>query len=88
MILPEPRPGLVIRYAFLWSQESRTGKIEATKDRPCAIVVAARRQESGEIQTIVAPITHSPPEDASASVEIPGHICRMLQLDDGRIARE
>jgi hypothetical protein len=47
--LPEPRPGLVIRYGFLWSHEAEAGAEEAAKDRPCAIVVAARRQENGEI---------------------------------------
>jgi hypothetical protein len=44
--LPTPRVGLVIRYNFLWSHEKAAGKQEATKDRPAAIVVAAR-QESG-----------------------------------------
>jgi hypothetical protein len=36
---PEPQPGLVISYAYLWSEEAEQGRIEGRKDRPCAIVV-------------------------------------------------
>lgn len=43
MSLPDPKPGLVIRYGFLWSDERAGGAVEAAKDRPCAIVVAVRR---------------------------------------------
>lgn len=81
MSLPTPRPGLVIRYAFLWSHEAEAGADEAAKDRPCAIVVAARRDPSGDIRTVVAPITHTPPKDPSASLPIPPDVCRILGLD-------
>lgn len=84
MSLPVPRPGLVIRYAFLWSSEHAAGATEASKDRPCAIVVAARRNPDGDIETIVAPVTHRPPEDPAASIEIPAATCRALGLDSGR----
>ncbi|MGK9050185.1 hypothetical protein [Neorhizobium petrolearium] len=85
MSFPEPKPGLVIRYAFLWSSEADRGSAEAAKDRPCAIVVAAYNK-AGAIQTIVAPVTHSPPAggDPAASLEIPAAICRNLGFDDGR----
>jgi hypothetical protein len=81
---PAPRPGLVIRYAFLWSHERDAGAEEAAKDRPCAIVLASSRQADGEIQVIVSPITHRPPDDPAASIEIPPSICRALRLDHGR----
>jgi len=81
MNLPVPRPGMVIRYGFLWSNERAA---EAGKDRPCAIVVAARLEASGDIRTIVAPITHRPPDDPTASIEIPATTCRSLGLDGGR----
>lgn len=85
MSFPEPKPGLVIRYAFLWSSEEDRGCVEAAKDRPCAIVVAAYNQ-SGAVQTIVAPVTHAPPlgGDLAASLEIPAAICKELGFDDGR----
>ena len=84
MSLPVPKPGLVIRYAFLWSTERAVGAVEAAKDRPCAIVIAARRTADGDIQTVVAPITHRPPQDPTASLEIPPQICRRLGLDGAR----
>ena len=84
MSLPIPKPGLVIRYGFLWSNEEEEGATEGSKDRPCAIVVATRRDPNGDIDTIVAPITHQPPEDPTASVEIPSATCKSLGLDSGR----
>lgn len=84
MTIPVPKPGLVIRYGFLWSNEHASGATEGAKDRPCAIVVAARRGSNGDIQTIVAPITHRPPDDPTASIEIPAATCKSLRLDSGR----
>jgi hypothetical protein len=69
--LPPPRPGAVIRYAFLWSSEARAGAAEAAKDRPCAIVVAVRRDSDGAVRVVVAPMTHSQPTDPDTSIEIP-----------------
>jgi hypothetical protein len=82
--LPTPRPGLVIRYAFLWSNERAAGADEAAKDRPCAIVVAAARRPDGELRVVVSPVTHSPPEEPDTSIEIPRPACRAIGLDDGR----
>jgi len=79
--LPPPRPGLVIRYAFLWSHEARKGAVEAVKERPCAIVVAARKGTNGDVRVIVAPITHQPPADPTASIAVPPEVCRKLGLD-------
>ena len=84
MSLPIPKPGLVIRYSFLWSNEESKGATEGAKDRPCAIVVAARRDPDGDIDTIVAPMTHRPPEDSTASIEIPAATCKSRGLDAGR----
>jgi hypothetical protein len=81
---PAAKPGLVIRYSFLWSHEKDAGAEEGSKDRPCAIVVAAPRRENGDITVIVAPITHAPPADQSDSLEIPTQICRSLGLDGQR----
>jgi hypothetical protein len=80
--LPIPRPGLVIRYGFLWSHEANEGAEESSKDRPCAIVVATRRDQDGDVRVLVAPITHSPPADPSASIRVPPDVCRRLGLDN------
>ncbi len=84
MSIPTPKPGLVIRYSFLWSLEQERGAVEGSKDRPCAIVVAVPQGEAGQVRTIVAPITHSPPDDANASLEIPVNVCRSLGQDCAR----
>ncbi|MFT4183475.1 MAG: hypothetical protein QM636_16325 [Rhizobium sp.] len=86
MKYPEPAPGLVIRYAFLWSSEHERGIYEAAKDRPCAIVLAAKIGDTGYFQTVVVPITHSDPDpsDPAASIEIPQKICTQLGLDKER----
>lgn len=83
MSFPTPRPGLVIRYGFLWSHERDAGAGEAAKDRPCAIVVAARREADGDVTVIVAPITHATPDDLGASIPLPQAVARTLGLDRG-----
>jgi len=40
MPLPEPEPGLVISYSYLWHYERAAGVEEGRKDRPCVILVA------------------------------------------------
>ncbi len=81
---PTPRAGLVIRYSFLWSSEALAGKSEGSKDRPVAIVVASRKTPQGELRVVVAPITHRPPQDVAASLEIPENVGHALGLDGER----
>ena len=59
MSWPVPRPGLVIRYAYLWRREARAGREEGSKDRPCAVVLAHKDQE-GETRVYVLPVTPLP----------------------------
>jgi hypothetical protein len=81
--LPKPEPGLVIRYSYLWLREHRQGREEGAKDRPCAIVLAARANKS-ETQVLVVPVTHSPPDNPDAALELPPVIKRHLGLDAER----
>lgn len=83
MSLPDPVPGLVIRFRFLWKEEQTAGLVEGAKDRPCAIVLA-QRHEDGAVRTVVVPVTHAVPVDPDESLEIPAGIARTLGLDDGR----
>ena len=71
MAFPDPQPGLVIRYAYLWRSEAERGREEGGKDRPCAVVLATKRGPEGKTTVVVAPITHSPPQDPKAAIEIP-----------------
>jgi hypothetical protein len=79
--LPVPLPGLVIRYSFLWSREARAGATEGRKDRPCAIVVATQPNADGETRVAVVPVTHAPPQDPGAAVELPASVKAALGLD-------
>jgi len=81
--LPKPEAGLVIRYSYLWLREHREGREEGTKDRPCAIVLAARDQD-GEIEVLVVPVTHSQPDDLAVALELPPTIKRHLGLGTER----
>jgi hypothetical protein len=55
--LPEPVPGLIIRYSYLWYREHLEGRDEGQKDRPCAIVAALQKDEHGDTHVLVLPIT-------------------------------
>lgn len=79
----EPDIGLVIRHAYLWWNEARAGREEASKDRPC-VIVHKRVNEYGETEVFIAPVTHSPPEDPERAMEIPAATKKRLHLDDER----
>ena len=83
MALPEPTPGLVIGYAYLWRNEALQGREEGRKDRPCVIVLAVQAVEGRTVVT-VAPITHSPPQHPDLAVEISPETKRRLGLDGER----
>jgi len=81
--LPTPEPGLVIRYSYLWLREHREGREEGVKDRPCAIVLAARDHDDCT-QVLVVPVTHNPPADLAKALELPAAIKQHLGLDAER----
>jgi len=80
MALPDPAPGLVISYSYLWHDQHNAGAEEGRKTRPCAIVVATS-DDHGDTKVYVAPITHSQPSDPHA-VELPRSVKRRLGLDE------
>jgi hypothetical protein len=47
MPIPNPEPGLVISYAYLWHHEHQAGREEGQKDRPSVIVLAIEREAGG-----------------------------------------
>ena len=56
-MIGSPRIGWVFRYSYLWADDRQAGAEEGAKDRAWWIVG-------------VASITHSPPIDAAAAIEI------------------
>ena len=83
MSWPDPRPGLVIRYAYLLRREHDAGRDEGVKDRPCAIVVAIDG-ENDDKTVYVLPITHTPPSNQQDAVELPQATKVRLGLDSER----
>lgn len=75
--------GLVIRYSYLWFSEYEKGRDEGVKDRPCAVVLALPTIDGGQ-RVVVVPITHSAPDDAIATMEIPAAVKKRLGLDGER----
>ena len=76
----DPKPGLVVRYDFLWDQERQQGREDGAKDRPCAIVIASETSD-GSKKVWLCPITHSPLKPGHTGVEIPPNVARHLGLD-------
>ena len=83
MSFPEPVPGLVIRYSYLWRRDYEQGRDEGSKDRPCAIVMAVV-DEDDEQDILVLAVTHTPPSDPADAIEIPPQTKRRLGLDFDR----
>jgi hypothetical protein len=80
LALPDPHPGLVICYSYLWAAEHGGGREEGGKDRPCAIVLARQTMAERTLVTVV-PVTHAPPSDPEEAIEIPPAIKAHLGLD-------
>jgi hypothetical protein len=82
--LPEPQPGLVIRYSYLWRREASKGMEDGRKDRPCVMVAAVERDVSGKITVVVLPVTHSEPTAGDIAIEIPQPVTLRLKLDEAK----
>ena len=80
MPLPEPRPGLVIRYDYLWSSEAAAGRDQG-KERPACLVAATDSATSPRF-VVILPITHRRPGEDTVGVEIPAKVRAALGLDD------
>ena len=84
MPIPNPEPGLVISYSYLWHGEYEAGLDEGRKDRPSVIVLAVEQETDETTVVTVLPITHSAPLASKTTVEIPMQVKRHLGLDDRR----
>lgn len=82
-LIPDPFPGLVISYSYLWRSEYKAGREEGVKDRPCAIILS-KKTEGDDIIVTVAAITHTEPEKSTMAVEIPLKVKEHLNLDSER----
>jgi len=80
MSFPEPKPGLVIRYDYLWSREAAAGRDQG-KDRPACLVAASDSTTTPRF-VVILPITHAAPVGDTVGIEIPPKVRRAIGLDD------
>lgn len=78
--IPEPKPGLVVRYDYLWSREALAGR-DHGKDRPACLVAASDSLASPRY-VVLLPITHTPPSGEIVGIEIPPKVKQAIGLDD------
>jgi hypothetical protein len=78
--LPEPKPGLIIRYDYLWTEEAAAGRDQG-KDRPACLVAASDAAIRPRF-VVILPITHSPPTSATSGIEIPPKVRQAIGLDN------
>lgn len=79
MPIPDPEPGMIVRYDYLWRREDAAGR-DHGKTRPTCIVVAEVNSQPNEV--LLLPITHSPPLRASTGIVIPQSVKRLIGLDE------
>lgn len=80
MALPEPKPGLVIRYDYLWSREAAIGRDQG-KDRPSCLVAASDSTTMPRF-VVILPITHTAPAGDTIGIEIPSRVRQTIGLND------
>ncbi len=80
MALPDPKPGLVVRYDYLWAHEAAAGRDQG-KTRP-ACLIAATDPAVRPRYVVLLPITHTPPAGDTEGIEIPARVRQALGLDD------
>jgi hypothetical protein len=94
--IPEPVPGLIFRYGYLWLAELRQGRIDPVKDRPACIAVRIANAEDvglrlagtqsvrldpGDI--IILPITTQRPTAGQVGIELSPEEKALCRLDPG-----
>lgn len=80
MALPDPAPGLVVRYDYLWTHEAAAGRDQG-KDRPACLVAASDAAARPRF-VVLLPITHTAPAGDTVGIEIPQRVRQALGLDE------
>jgi hypothetical protein len=77
--IPDPKPGMIIRYDYLWSREASAGRDQG-KDRPTCLVAASDSLAKPRY-VVLLPITHSEPRGNTVGIEIPARVKQAIGLD-------
>jgi hypothetical protein len=81
MARPQPEPGLVIPYVYLWRREYEAGEETGRKLRPGLIIVVVVQAAQGAPRVAVCPITTQTPDATRAAIEVPPRVRAHLGLD-------
>jgi hypothetical protein len=79
---PPPERGSVIRYGYLWADESAAGQEEGRKDRPVLVLALSVKEQIGTTQLLVLAITHTPRVNSDRAIPLPQAVKRRIGLDD------
>jgi hypothetical protein len=92
--IPEPVPGLIFRYGYLWLAEFRRGRTDPVKDRPACIVLRvaeaadfglrvddARAAPIGPGDVVILPITTQRPPTDQVAIELSPDEKALCRLD-------
>ena len=82
MAFLEPKPGLVVRYDYLWTHEATAGRDQG-KDGPACLVAASDSLTRPRFVVLLL-ITHTPPSDETIGIEIPARVKQAIGLDATR----
>jgi hypothetical protein len=78
--LLEPKPGLVVRYDYLWTHEAAAGRDQG-RDRPACIAATTDRLTRPR-HVVLLPITHTPPSGDTVGIAIPARVQQAIGLDE------
>ena len=92
--IPDPAPGLIFRYGYLWLEEFRKGQVDPSKDRPACIVMRVTQRGASSLEAmgeaaiapgdvIIFPVTTRPPRAGAVGVELTADEKRLCRLDPG-----
>jgi hypothetical protein len=73
---------MVIRYAYLWADESDDGREESHKDRPALVLAVAVIADSGRTEVLVLAVTYARPRRNADAVRFPPHLKQLIGLDE------
>jgi len=78
--LPDPKPGLVVRYDYLGTHEAAAGRDQGKTRLTC--LIAATDPAVLPRYVVLLPITHTPPAGDTVGIEVPARVRQALGLDD------
>ncbi|WP_246856681.1 hypothetical protein [Acetobacter vaccinii] len=77
------RPGVVLRYPYLWHWQDIRGESEGRKDRPTTIAAAFIARDNRHY-VLLLPVTTQPPAPERIAVEVPATEKKRAGLDLNR----